>query len=58
MAGDGRKNSSCVVCYAPIERTEVEYEITLGELGTVVSHLNCYSLWRCESARQTGGADN
>jgi len=58
FAGNGNSNSSCVVCYARIDPTEVEYEITLGNGGTVVSHLHCYSLWRCESARQKGSENN
>src|SRR5262245_10751532 len=58
FARNGSKNSPCVVCHAPIEPSEVEYEITLGYGRTVVSHLHCYSLWRCESARQTSGSDN
>ncbi len=51
VACSGR-GSQCVVCHTQVAPPDMEYEIPLGENGTVVSHLLCWVLWRDESNRR------
>lgn len=44
-SGSGR---TCVVCGAPIQKAQVEYEVD-GPRGTVAVHLACFAIWRRES---------
>jgi len=49
-AGNG-SGKPCVVCHAPIDHMDVEYEIPLGHHVAVVSHLRCYVPWSEESLK-------
>lgn len=53
FAGNGSVSSFCVVCHAPIKRTQVQYEIALHGKRRVTCHLHCYYFWRSESDRRT-----
>ena len=47
--GRGR-GTRCAVCGNHVEPSDIEYEISGGVNGTVVSHSDCYAVWRRESA--------
>ena len=47
--GRGR-GKRCAVCGDHVEPSDIEYEIPGGVNGTVVSHSDCYVVWKRESA--------
>ena len=47
-AGKG-SGLACARCGVPIESSEIEYEIALGEATTSVRiHIECFAHWRAE----------
>lgn len=49
MTGGPGTQKTCIVCLTTINPQQVELEVSDSGGGVVVSHLDCYRLWRLET---------